>query len=291
METIKTLIEKGNLYLKNQGVESPRLDAEVLLEALLGCGRIALYTDPMRKVEDKTIACYQDFIKRRGAFEPVAYIIGQKEFMGLTFKVTPAVLIPRPDTESVVEEVLEKIIPMLKNQTGELQILDLCTGSGAIGLSLKSFLKNSIVTLSDLSVEALLVAKENAQNLGLEVSFMQGDLFAPIPEALKFDLIVSNPPYIPDAVIKTLQKDIVEYEPVLALSGGRSGYVLYERIAAEAADYLSTGGAIVLEVGNGQEEFVSELLIKGGFEFIHMIPDLTGAVRAVAAFKKEGQTL
>lgn len=284
METIKTLIEKGSRYLKDQGIENSRLDAEVLLESLLGCNRISFYTDPNRKVQEEDVICYRERIKRRGNFEPVAYITGKKEFMGLAFKVTPAVLIPRPDTESVVEGILSEVVPRLLRKDENLRILDLCTGSGAIGLSLRSFLKNSQVTLSDLSEEALEVAKENARALGLTgISFVQGDLFSPFKYTPEFDLIVSNPPYIPDRIIKTLQRDIAEYEPMLALSGGTSGYVLYERIAAEAAAHLKKGGAIVLEVGNGQEGGVAELLIKGGFDSIGMIPDLTGAVRGVFA--------
>ena len=287
MNTIKELIEVGSAKLAQCASESPRLDAEVLLTSVLGCPRITLYTDPGRAVSDEEALEYRRRIDRRAALEPVAYIIGSKEFMGLSFKVTPDVLIPRPDTESLVEAVLEDILPRIKKTAAQPRVLDLCTGSGAIGLSLKFYAKDADITLSDISAKALRVAEENARALGLSaVTLAESDLFEALPAGEPYDLIVSNPPYIPDAVIPTLQRDIADYEPMLALSGGASGYEVYERIAREAGRYLRNGGAVVLEVGNGQEKKVAELLKEQGFGEITMIPDLTGAVRGVAAWKE-----
>ncbi len=287
MNTIKELIKVGSTRLAQCGSVSPRLDAEVLLASILDCPRITFYTDPSRTVSVEDAEEYQRRIDRRAALEPVAYIIGKKEFMGLTFKVSSDVLIPRPDTESLVEAILESVIPKIKQDTSHLRVLDLCTGSGAIGLTLKFFVSSAAVTLTDISDKALKVAEENAQALSISnITMVESDLFESLSPGEPFDLIVSNPPYIPDGVIPTLQKDIVDYEPMLALSGGVTGYDLYERITREAGLYLRKGGAIVLEVGNAQETRVAELLEKQGFRAITMVPDLTGAVRGVVAWKE-----
>ena len=287
MNTIKELIKVGSTRLAQCGSVSPRLDAEVLLASILDCPRITFYTDPSRTVSVEDAEEYQRRIDRRAALEPVAYIIGKKEFMGLTFKVSSDVLIPRPDTESLVEAILESVIPKIKQDTSHLRVLDLCTGSGAIGLTLKFFVSSAAVSLSDSSDKALKVAEENAQAICMSnITMVESDLFESLSPGEPFDLIVSNPPYIPDGVIPTLQKDIVDYEPMLALSGGVTGYDLYERITREAGLYLRKGGAIVLEVGNDQETRVAELLEKQGFRAITMVPDLTGAVRGVVAWKE-----
>lgn len=287
MNTIKELIEVGSTRLAKCGSVSPRLDAEVLLASVLNCPRITFYSDPGRTVSFEDAEEYRRCIDRRAALEPVAYITGEKEFMGLVFQVSQDVLIPRPDTESLVEAILEKVIPQIKQNTEHPHVLDLCTGSGAIGLSLKFFVSSAAVTLTDISGKALKVAAENAWNLGFsDITMIESDLFEGLSTAEHFDLIVSNPPYIPDGIIPTLQRDIVDYEPILALSGGVTGYDLYERIAREAVPYLRKGGAIVLEVGNDQEIKVAELLEEQGFGAITMIPDLTGAVRGVVAWKE-----
>ncbi|WP_195269172.1 peptide chain release factor N(5)-glutamine methyltransferase [Eubacterium sp. 1001713B170207_170306_E7] len=287
MNTIKELIEVGRTRLAQCGSETPRLDAEVLLSWVLDCPRILFYSDPERAVSPEAAAEYRECIERRARLEPVAYIIGKKEFMGLSFQVSPDVLIPRPDTESLVETVIEKIIPRIRKDTGHPCVLDLCTGSGAIGLSLKYFVSDAALTLSDISGKALRVAAENARNLGFsDINMVESDLFEELLSEEPFDLIVSNPPYIPDRIIPTLQRDIADYEPVLALSGGADGYAVYERIAREAGRFLRKGGAVVLEVGNGQEARVAELLVEQGFGGVEMIPDLTGAVRGVAAWKE-----
>ena len=287
MNTIKELIEVGSTRLAQCGSVSPRLDAEVLLASVLNCARITFYSDPQKAVSFEDAEEYRSRIDRRAALEPVAYITGEKEFMGLVFHVSPDVLIPRPDTESLVEAILEKVIPQIRQDTAKPRMLDLCTGSGAIGLSLKFFDPSAVVTLTDISGRALKVAAENARNLGFSnITMVESDLFKGLSKIEPFDLIVSNPPYIPDGIIPTLQRDIVDYEPMLALSGGVTGYDLYERIAREAGPYLRKGGAIVLEVGNAQEVRVAELLEAQGFGAITMVPDLTGAVRGVVAWKE-----
>ncbi|MEG0075255.1 MAG: peptide chain release factor N(5)-glutamine methyltransferase [Eubacterium sp.] len=286
-KTIKELIEEGTKTLHRKGIESPRLDAEVLLDSVLKCGRITFYSHPDRLIDENKVKEYVDKINRRGAFEPVAYITGQKEFMGFSFKVTHDVLIPRPDTEPIIEAIIGTVIPSLfGNDRSSLCVLDLCTGSGAIGLSLKKNRNDIKITLSDISKTALNVARENAQRLEIDDAvFIQSDLYNDFPVDVHYDLIVSNPPYIPDEIIKTLQKDIVDYEPYLALSGGESGYEIYECIARDSGSLLNNQGIIVLEVGDGQAEHVENLLENQGFSIIQEIPDLTGMIRGVIARK------
>ena len=265
-----------------QGVPSGRMDAEILLGACTGLDRVVMYTAGDREIPEDQVQRYSDWICRRAAFEPVAYILGHKEFMGLDFEVSPAVLIPRPDTECLVEYLLDHVLPAFEKAETPPGILDLCTGSGAIGLSLAHYFKPGQVWLSDVSVAALAVAKKNAKRLGLtQVGFFESDLFQNIKGT--FELIVSNPPYIPDAVIGRLQRDIQDYEPRLALSGGPSGLDIYRRIAAEAGAHLKPGGYLMLEIGDGQETALLPILEGKGFACLALVPDLTGTVRGILA--------
>lgn len=283
--TIRTLLKEGTEALKSCGIPSEKLDAELLLSGCTGFDRIVMYTDGDRPVSEEQAACYRAWIKRRCDFEPVAYILGVKEFMGLPFSVSPAVLIPRPDTECLVEYLLEAVIPKMDLQGRAPEILDLCTGSGAIGLSLAHYLKNSRIWLSDISDAALEMAKKNAADLSVTVEgFYLSDLFEKIDRS--FDLIVSNPPYIPDRVIEGLQRDIQEYEPRLALSGGTSGLDIYERIARTAAEHLKDRGYLMLEIGDGQEVDLVPMLEAQGFRSVALIPDLSGTIRGVFVQKR-----
>ncbi|MDO4288060.1 MAG: peptide chain release factor N(5)-glutamine methyltransferase [Eubacterium sp.] len=278
--TIKALLEEGSRRLKDQGVPSARLDAEILLGAAAGLDRVLMYTEPSREISGDQVQRYEAWIARRCDFEPVAYILGHKEFMGLDFVVSPAVLIPRPDTECLVEYLLAQVLPKIQEPGAPVKILDLCTGSGAIGLSLAHYFKDSQVSLSDISAEALAVARENAVRLGLEdITFFEGDLFAPVQGS--FGLVVSNPPYIPNQVIEGLSRDIKDHEPRLALSGGDSGFDIYGRIAGEAQAYLEAAGFLMLEIGDGQEKALVPMLEAQGFELTALVPDLTGTIRGV----------
>lgn len=277
MKSIETLLQEGASRLKAVGIETPRLDAELLLQQAAGITRLDCYVRGKDEVSDTAQRAYYTLLARREAREPIAYLLGSKEFMGLSFKVTPDVLIPRPDTECLVEYALDTLL----TNTDQLKVLDLCTGSGAIGLAIKHFCPQAVVTLSDISETALKVASANADRLGLEVTIVQSDLFE-MTEG-PYDCIITNPPYIPDAMIEGLEPDVKDYEPRLALSGGNDGFNIYRKIAKAAKSHLKPGGTILLEIGNGQEHTLSQLLEAGGLTVTAFVKDLTGAVRGIAA--------
>lgn len=278
-----------------RGIESPRVDAECLIAEGLNKSRVELYLDLDRPLNEDERARIRALVERRRRHEPVAYILGHRDFYKARFKVGPGVLIPRPDTEIVVEEALRRLIvsppehrgeaerarltepapskemeltfdsasdaPLEPSSVGDIRILDLCAGSGAIGLSILLERPNARAVLTDLSAEALAIARENAEALGLmeRVEFYQGDLFEPIPTGMDFDLIVSNPPYIPAGELAGLAPDIRDFEPRLALDGGDDGLDLHRRIAEEAARFLKPGGSLIVEGGAGQAAEIQAL--------------------------------
>lgn len=232
------LLQQAIAQLKAAGCETPQLDAEVLLAHVLGCERYELYTAIGRQSSVVSQNKFNDYIERRMKREPVAYITGFKEFWSMPIKVTPAVLIPRPETESLVEQALQK---------GGASILDLCTGSGCIAAALAKELPQAQITVSDISKEALAVARENLKFAGERITFVQGSLFENIQGP--FDLIVSNPPYIPTAVLSGLEPEVNVYEPRLALGGGADGLDFVRNIRRNAPKYLKKGGWLLMEVG------------------------------------------
>ncbi|MGV8907263.1 MAG: peptide chain release factor N(5)-glutamine methyltransferase [Acetobacterium sp.] len=276
---LKGLVDLGRSALHKAGIEYPGLEAEILLSSILDCDRIAFYAHPENRVAPEKQEAYLSAIDRRCHYEPVAYIIGQKEFMGLNFMVNSSVLIPRPDTEPMVEYLIERLTA---DYPKGAKVFDLCTGSGAIGIAVKKYYPQGEITLGDISKDALLVAKVNARLLVQdEITLCQGDLFEALPENEKFDLIVSNPPYIKNADMAALSPDILNYEPHLALDGGTSGLDFYERIITEAGDYLSSTGILALEIGDDQEQGVFELLVKNGYTVVEKRSDLSGHVRCL----------
>lgn len=277
--TIREALETGRQALSQAGIENPGLEAEILLSGILKKDRIYFYAHPQDSLEEKITAAYDDAIKRRCQLEPVAYILGNKEFMGLTFYVCEDVLIPRPDTEPMVEVLID----YLKGHYPDgADILDLCTGSGAIGIALKKYFPESRVSLSDYSPKALAVAKTNAETLvGGEITLYEGDLFGALPETARFDVIVSNPPYIRKSDMTRLMADILNFEPHLALDGGESGLDFYERICREAHRYLRDGGLLALEIGDDQKEAVTGLLTENGYREIKAVKDLGGHTRCL----------
>jgi release factor glutamine methyltransferase len=238
--------------LAQKDCESPRLDADVLLAHVLECKRIDLYgvrheeiaTDDVRKR-------YRELIRQRLEGCPVAYLVGRKEFFSLELEVTRDVLIPRPDSEMVVLECLK-----LAKTTPAARILDIGTGSGNLAIALAKNIPAADVTTIDISQKALDVAGRNAARHGLSerVRFLQGDLFAPIPAGETFDVIVSNPPYIPHGEIAELAPGVRDYEPHLALDGGPDGYAVFDRILRDAPRYLKEGDTLILEIGTEQEQ-------------------------------------
>ena len=265
-------------HFEKHGMPSARLDAELLAAHAFGMSRIELYAHFDRPLAAAELASYRDLVSRRQAGEPVAYLLGHKEFWSLDLLVDSRVLIPRPDTETLVEEALDRI-------TGPgARIADVGTGSGALALALAKAQPEAQVFATDISPDALAVARTNAERLGLAVTFLQGDLAQPLLSAGRFDLMVANLPYIPSADIDGLAAD-VRSEPRLALDGGADGLALVRRLVTGAPEVLQPGGCLALEVGAGQAGMVVELLRGAGFDGVGSRRDLAGIERAVAGVK------
>ena len=278
--TIGAILKWSEQYFGSHGAETPRLDAEVLLSHLLGEKRIYLYVHFDQPLTADELANYKELVKRRTSGEPVAYICGEKEFMGLTFKVTPSVLVPQPDTETLVEAAIERLRG--KNSP---RIADICTGSGAIAIALAHYLPESSIVATDISADAVSIAKENAEALELSerVQFFEGDLLAPLTGET-FDAIVSNPPYIPGADIESLPRE-VRAEPRLALDGGADGLDFYRRLIGESAALLNDGGFLAAECGDTQAGAIAEMAASGGFGKAEIVRDLADKERVVVLWK------
>ena len=294
---LKELITIGQNQLKEAGIMDSARDAKDLYCFLDKLDAVGLMMHWQDVLPDNTCEAYFELIERRASGEPIQYITGVQEFMGLTFNVNPNVLIPRQDTETMVEDALEVL------QKGTLRgesfvekpnfkdVLDLCTGSGAIGVSIAKLNGNVKVTCSDLSEKALETAKGNAIANGLKsVKFEQGDLFAPFCGKLgkkKFDFIISNPPYIESEVIPTLQTEVKDHEPMMALDGGVDGLDFYKRIAEEAPNHLKKGGVLMMEIGYNQGEAVCQLLEESEkFQKVLCLKDLAHKDRIVVGLLK-----
>lgn len=277
--TIGAILKWSEQYFAGHGAESPRLDAEVLLSYLLEQKRIYLYVHFDQPLTADELARYRELVKRRAAGEPVAYICGEKEFMGLAFHITPDVLVPQPDTETLVEAAMDR----LKGKEA-VRVADVCTGSGAIALALAHYLPGASVAATDISPEAIGIAKENAEQLELSAraEFFTGDLLAPLT-GKSFDAIVSNPPYIPSAEIADLPRE-VRAEPKLALDGGADGLDFYRRLVTESAAILNDGGFFAVECGVTQAGAISEMA-KDDFGKTEIVRDLAGKERVVVLWK------
>lgn len=267
------LYRMGVEKLTAAGIEEAKLDARLLLEELCGTDRNDLLVHGDRPVTKQQEECYVNQIELRSRHIPLQHITGYQEFMGLHFKVTPDVLIPRQDTETLVEEVL-------KNLHDGMRILDLCTGSGCILLSLLRYSNDCVGVGTDLSEKALAIAEENAGALGLVAEFIQGDLFESVTG--KFEIIVSNPPYIPSDVIPTLMEEVREHDPLLALDGKEDGLYFYREIIGKAGEYLCPGGMLFFEIGCEQAEAVTELMKNAGYRDVTVCKDLAGLDRVVS---------
>jgi len=269
-------------FLAKKQIASPRLDAELLLAYLLGVERIQLYMQFDRPLSSQELSQYRQLVRRRAAREPVAYISGEKEFWSLKFKVTPQVLIPRPETEVLLETAL----PLCRKLPQPL-ILDLGTGSGNLAISLAKELGQAQLAASDLSAEALDVARENAQAHGVAecINWYCGDLFNCLGDIKgQVDLLVSNPPYVAEDELAQLQPEVRNFEPRQALAAGSDGLDVFRKIAAQAGDWLKPRGFLCTEIGAGQADAVSKLLqTSGDFSRIGVIKDYAGLDRVVSA--------
>jgi release factor glutamine methyltransferase len=275
-------LREGIERLKAADVGSPRMNAETLMKFTLGCDRAYLYAHPERQLTAEELERYQTAIGERAAGKPSQYIIGHQEFWGLDFLVTPAVLIPRPETEHVIEMVLDLV---REQDTRVPRIVDVGTGSGCIALALAHELPDARMEANDISAAAVEIARANAARLNLDrrVRFHHGDLLEGIPESERFDFIVSNPPYVPRSEPEKVQKQVFEHEPHSAVFGGDTGMQVYERLVPQARAYLKDGGWLVMEIGFSQLEQVQELL--GGWAEARVKEDLQGIPRVVAARK------
>ena len=310
MHSLRHHLDLGEAAMKDgPHPEKARRDAELLLMHTLKRNRAWLIAHDDELLADDLCLSYAELLERRRKGEPIQYIAGETEFYGLPFLVTPDVLIPRPETEHLVEKVLElaaqvqdagakahedcsavtarlKSCPDTKHYDSaairSIHIVDLGTGSGAIAVALAHKLPHASVTATDISSRALAVARENAKRNGVAVRFLEGDLLAPVAGE-RFEIIVSNPPYVAAADRDSLDVEVREHEPALALFAGDDGLDIYRRLIPAAFDALERGGFVALEIGFGQSEAIADLLTSAGFERIEFVPDLQGIPRVACA--------
>jgi release factor glutamine methyltransferase len=278
--TVLKILRWTTEFLKNKGVETARLDAEVLLADLLGLSRVDLYLNFDRPLIAEELAGYRERVKRRGAREPVAYIIGRKEFYSLELKVNKDVLIPRPETELLVDEALELVRERFPN--GDLALADVGTGSGAIAMALASELERAQVWATDIWETSLEVARENAERLGVSdrLVFLDGDLAAPlITLNQRFHLVLANLPYVPEAAFEDMAPDVRVFEPRRCLAGGTDGLDLIRRLVETAPDLLVPGGALILEIWPDHGKALKEFGASLGFSTVRIRKDMAGRDR------------
>lgn len=283
--TIGKILNWTSEYFQKNNIESPRLDAEVLLSHVLKKQRIYLYVHFDQPLNSEELAAYRECIKKRVRRMPVAYIIGSREFMGLDFKVTKATLIPRPDTEILVEAAIERLKQI---KCDELRIADIGTGSGAICLSLLHYVENLTAVTVDISEAAIEVAKENAKSLDVaeRIEFLQGDLLSPLENKGKFNAILSNPPYIPKKVIEGLEPEVRGYEPMSALDGGADGLDFYKRLLSGAGAFLVENGFLAVEIGIDQAEELRQMAQRNLiWKRVEVLKDLAGIDRCIILWK------
>ncbi|MBW8001287.1 MAG: peptide chain release factor N(5)-glutamine methyltransferase [Planctomycetes bacterium] len=288
--TIQKLLNWVTDYFTEKGIEPARFSAELLLGDVLGIRRIELYTQFDTVVSEEVRDKLRELVKRAGQNEPVQYLIGKTEFYSLELEITPDCLIPRPETELLVERAIE----FLRQRSGEQFVCDLCTGSGCIATAIaKNFVTGKIIA-TDISDSALKIAAKNIEKhqLGGRVKLLCGDLFDPVVPQLdsgKFDLIVCNPPYVSDSEFETLDKNVRDYEPKEALLAGVDGLDVYKRICEKVDDFLKPDGALIMETGYRQGQAVRELLEQVNcFTEITVEKDLSNNDRIVTAKKKSG---
>ena len=268
----RKLYETGKDRLEKAGIQEAALDARLLLEEVCRTDRNTLLVHGDRAVTEEEETQFRIFIERRSAHEPLQQITGWQEFMGLRFSVTEDVLVPRQDTETLVEEVMRYL-------RDGMEILDVCTGSGCILLSLLRYSNGCRGVGCDISEKALAVAAQNAKELGISAQFIQSDLFESIEG--RFEYIVSNPPYIRKDVIPTLMEEVRDHEPLIALDGGEDGLDFYRKITREATEHLYSGGMLFFEIGYDQGEAVKLLMEEEGYEEVTVSQDLAGLDRVV----------
>jgi release factor glutamine methyltransferase len=277
--TIGAVLQWAADDFRARGIESPRLDAELLLAHALETTRIQLIVDAKRPLSSDELTRLRELVKRRRAREPIAYILGTREFWGRLFRVDARVLVPRPDTETLVEAALART----RGVSLSMRALDLCTGSGCVAVSMARDRPTSRVYAVDVSEDALAVARENAARLGAyRVAFRRGDLYAPLDADARFDVVTANPPYVPTGELTTLQADVRDFEPRVALDGGADGLAVVRRVIAGAPAHLVEGGVLAVEVGAGEARAAAALLATAGFCDVEVHRDYARIERVVS---------
>lgn len=279
MLTVLDSIKLSTEYLEKKGVESPRINAELLLAHILNCKRLDLYLAFERPLSEEEVSLYRSFLKRRGEFEPLQYILGSVEFYGLPFNVNSSVLIPRPETEMLVEEIINHY-----KETNELNILDVGTGSGNIAVTLAHNLPNSRITATDISKEALKIAEKNSvmNRTENQVNFVLSDILSDELIGNNFDLIVSNPPYVSIKDYEELRPELKVYEPRKALTDDSDGLIYYRAITSRAHRLLKSKGRLFYEIGKGQAEEVKNILEESKFTLIQIRNDYLNIERVIS---------
>jgi len=283
MLTVLQAINKSAGYLEKKGIESPRMNAELLLAYILKCKRLELYLMYDRPLTEKELVEYREYLKRRSTFEPVQYIIGTVEFYGLEFKVSSDVLIPRPETEILVETVINSV-----NKEDELQIMDIGSGSGNISIAVAVNLPNAYVTGIEISESAIAVAKENLKkhNISERVSFLNYDILNVNRDELSdFDIIVSNPPYVSKEDYGKVQKEILNYEPNIAVTDFHDGFKFYRGIISLSSQILKPNGKIFFEIAEGQSKKINEIMKENNFKEISIVKDYQKIDRVIYGVK------
>lgn len=280
--TVLEVIQRSTEFLAKKEVDSPRLQVELLLAHVLKMPRMKLYLNFDRMLQPAELDALREMVKRRGNREPLQHIVGSTSFCGLEIAVNRHVLIPRPETELLAERAWKFAATVTASAP---KVLDLCTGSGCLAIAIAENCAKAEVYATDISPEALAVARDNASrnNLSSRVQFFEGDCFAPLPGNIQFDLIVSNPPYIPSAEIETLQTEVRDHDPRLALDGGADGLEFYRKIAAEAKRFLSADAQIMLEFGDGQATAIRGIFETQNWNVLGVEQDFTGKERMLIA--------
>jgi len=289
--TVLEVIKRSTDYLARNGVDSPRLQIEMMLAHLLRLPRLRLYLDFERKLSDADLESLRGMVRRRAGREPLQHILGTTSFCGLELKVTGDVLIPRPETELLAERAWHFLngSPAPFRNPGAPVVLDLGTGSGCLAITLAVQCPGAMVHAIDISEAALHVARENAvQHAVVErIQFHIGDGFAALAAGAAFDLLVSNPPYIPTAEIETLQPEVRDYDPRPALDGGADGLEFIRRLAGEGPAWLATGGRLMMEFGDGQDESARKIFGQAGWRILETARDYTGRPRILIACRAD----
>lgn len=281
MLTVLESIKLSEEYLQKKGIESPRINAELLLAGILNCNRLDLYLKFDQPLSEKEKTLYRNYIARRGKKEPLQYILGKVDFFGLKLKVNNSVLIPRPETELLVEYILNDL-----NSNEEISVLDIGSGSGNISIALAKSLPHAEITGMDISNAAIEIAKQNAKinDITENINFIQADIFLELPNGIKkkYDVIVSNPPYVSVEEFETLQSEIKDYEPSIAVTDYEDGLKFYKRIIELSGGLLNSGGKIYFELAEGQSGKVHEILQKYNFKNIKIKKDYSGIDRIIS---------